>query len=62
MIANDIISECSEYPTCRDLWESINDVSKIAIPFSCKDCVGYECYWRGYNNGRKENKEDENSN
>lgn len=50
MITNDIISECSKYPTCRELWEKNCD----KIPFSCKDCVGYECYWHGYNDGRKE--------
>ena len=55
MITNDIISECSKYPTCRELWERNDRDGRILQPFSCKECVGYECYWLGYNGGVKEN-------
>lgn len=58
MITNDIISECSRYETCRDLWERQERDGRNMFPFSCKECIGYECYWRGYNAGLKEAEND----
>lgn len=58
MITNDIISECSQYTTCRELWERNDRDGRIMLPFTCKECIGYECYWRGYNDGIKEKADD----
>ena len=53
MNTNGIISDCSKYIICREMWE----MSERNTQFSCKDCVGYECYCKGYRDGLKENKE-----
>ena len=48
MINDYVVHECSHYQTCRDLWKGQDDGTKAYPLFSCKDCVGYECYVRGY--------------
>lgn len=52
MIDNGIVTGCSKYIGCREMWEQHEFSTKI--PFSCKDCVGYECYCRGYSDGARD--------
>lgn len=54
MLMSGIISKCSNYETCRALWERDTNDNRNLPPFTCKECVGYQCYCIGFSDGVKQ--------